>query len=60
MSEAVGTESVQGGPAEAGRSPRAPAGGTASPSGPPLLAMLADDGAACVDGVCALPEPGDR
>lgn len=26
----------------------------------PVLSMLADDGAACVDGVCALPEHGTR
>ncbi|RPF21722.1 hypothetical protein [Myceligenerans xiligouense] len=26
----------------------------------PVLTMLADDGAACVDGVCALPDPARR
>ncbi|MBE1875333.1 hypothetical protein [Myceligenerans pegani] len=34
---------------------RSDADGIAPPA--PLLSMLADDGAACVDGVCALPEP---
>ncbi|GAB3175825.1 hypothetical protein GCM10027059_49810 [Myceligenerans halotolerans] len=37
--------SVAGGPAET----------AAPPAGAPVFSMLADDGAACVDGVCALP-----
>ncbi|MBL0888865.1 hypothetical protein [Myceligenerans indicum] len=40
--------------------PAAPPGVTERPEGAPLLSMLADDGAVCVDGVCALPEPGTR
>lgn len=40
-----------------------PAAGTATPDAPPTapaFSMLADDGAACVDGVCALPDPASR
>lgn len=35
-------------------------GGPDAPPAAPVFSMLADDGAACADGVCALPDPGER
>ncbi|GAA1867228.1 hypothetical protein [Myceligenerans crystallogenes] len=40
--------------------PGRPATAAAPSSAVPVLAMLADDGAACADGVCAVPDPASR